>query len=156
EEVKTLLKHAKDRLRLYLLLCLNCGMTQCDVSDLKQSEYDGKRITRKRSKTAQHENVPTVCYLLWPQTPKLLEKYSSKSGARLLLGPNGNPLKTERLNAKGENSRTDYIGEAFRKFKKSLKDRGVLDTPLALKHFRKTGANTIRSRKEYGKSYAGL
>ena len=48
---------------------LNCGMTQVDISDLHPSEvdWDRGRIRRKRSKTDDHEHVPTVDYPLWPR-----------------------------------------------------------------------------------------
>ncbi|HEY1068835.1 MAG TPA: hypothetical protein VGE52_22125, partial [Pirellulales bacterium] len=72
-EVNRLLAEARDRTKLYLLLMLNCGMTQVDVADLKQAEVDLARgtVTRKRSKTSHHEGVPTVTYRLWPETLRL-------------------------------------------------------------------------------------
>jgi integrase len=53
EEVRQLLDNASERTRLYILLALNCGMTQTDVSKLHPSEVDltAGTITRKRSKT---------------------------------------------------------------------------------------------------------
>jgi len=58
------------RTRLYILLMLNTGCTQVDISELKQSEVDWQRgrITRKRSKTAKHESAPVVEYPLWQET----------------------------------------------------------------------------------------
>lgn len=41
-EIKTLLANSHKRTRLFLLLALNCGFTQKDVSDLKKSEVDWK------------------------------------------------------------------------------------------------------------------
>ena len=69
EEIKTLLAAASERTQLYILLMLNCGMTQKDVSDLLVSEvdWDEGRVIRKRSKTADEENVPVVNYKLWPE-----------------------------------------------------------------------------------------
>ena len=48
EEVKLLLQHAVPRTRLFLLLMLNCGMYQGDISDLTAAEIDGQagRIIR--------------------------------------------------------------------------------------------------------------
>jgi integrase len=157
EEVKTILKHAKDRLRLYLLLCLNCGMTQVDINDIRPSEYDGKTITRKRSKTKNHENVPKVCYPLWKSTIALLEKFKSTNPERLLLGPDDHPLKTERLDDDGKLVRTDYISQMFRKYMKRLRKRELVDCELSLKVFRKTGANEIRADAgvEYSSLYLG-
>ena len=69
EEVTSLLADASDRTKLYILLMLNCGMTQKDIADLQVSEVDWRegRIIRKRSKTGDRENVPTVNYKLWPR-----------------------------------------------------------------------------------------
>src|SRR5262245_11409394 len=75
----------------------NCGMTQGDVSDLLDTEVDwaAGRIIRKRSKTADRENVPVVNYKLWPQTFKLLKKYRSGT-ERVLLTERGLPyIRTE-------------------------------------------------------------
>ena len=49
---------------------INCGMTQVDIADLqpKEVDWDRGRIRRKRSKTDDHEQVPTVDYALWPRT----------------------------------------------------------------------------------------
>jgi hypothetical protein len=76
EEYKNTVQEAPGKLKLGLLLMGNCGMTQQDVSDLKDTEVDwtGGRIIRQRSKTAGNENVPTVQYLLWPSTFALLQK----------------------------------------------------------------------------------
>ncbi|NTV80798.1 MAG: hypothetical protein HGA24_05170, partial [Candidatus Aminicenantes bacterium] len=68
---------------------LNCGMTQKDVSDLLVSEvdWDEGRIIRKRSKTADVENVPVVNYLLWPETIRLLRQERAAAAAdHVLLG----------------------------------------------------------------------
>ena len=68
---------------------LNCGMTQRDISDLKDEEVDWNagRIRRKRSKTANHDNVPVVEYLLWPRTFDLLKEYRSGGELVLLTNP---------------------------------------------------------------------
>ena len=83
EQVKTLLAAATDRTRLYLLLGLNCGYTQRDISDLKpqQVDWEAGRITRKRSKTKTQRKVPIVSYQLWPTTLALLKQ---EEGARRL------------------------------------------------------------------------
>ena len=87
EEVKAWLAKATNRTRLYILLMLNCGMTQKDIGDLLVSEVDWNvgRVIRKRSKTSDHENVPVVDYLLWPETFRLLKQYrASESTDRVL------------------------------------------------------------------------
>ena len=75
EEITSLLA-APDRTKLYILLMLNCGMTQKDIADLAVTEvnWEEGRIKRKRSKTGDCENVPTVNYKLWPETLRLLRQ----------------------------------------------------------------------------------
>ena len=50
-----LVTNTSDRTKLYILLMLNCGMTQKDVADLQKTEvdWDAGYISRKRSKTRQ-------------------------------------------------------------------------------------------------------
>jgi len=82
EEVKTLLAHAPERTRLFLLLMLNIGATQKDISDLRPDEVDWTkgRIVRKRSKTRNSGGVPTIEYPLWSETFDLLRKYGEREG----------------------------------------------------------------------------
>lgn len=88
DEIKQLLAGASDRTKLYVLLMLNCGMTQKDIADLlvDEVEWQEGRIIRKRSKTGDCENVPEVNYKLWPETLRL----SSQPAA----GRNGSPGPT--------------------------------------------------------------
>jgi hypothetical protein len=62
DEVHMVLGEASERMRLFLLLMLNCGFTQKDISDLQDGEVDWTtgRITRKRSKTKRKKNTPLV------------------------------------------------------------------------------------------------
>ncbi len=105
DEIKTLLGKASDRTKLYILLMLNCGMTQKDISDLLISEVDWEvgRIVRKRSKTSDEENVPVVNYLLWPETIRLLrQERAPDSEDRVLLNFNGSPILSEEADGRWE------------------------------------------------------
>src|SRR5262249_25043324 len=66
----------KPRLRLYCILGLNCGMTAADIGQLKkdQIDLDAGTLRRKRVKTSDNVNVPTVSYNLWPEVIKLLKQ----------------------------------------------------------------------------------
>ncbi len=99
EEIKTLLAHAPDRTRLFLLLMLNIGATQKDISDLRPDELDWTkgRIIRKRSKTRNGGSVPTIEYPLWWETFDLLRKYGERQGERVLRNEDGGALKVEEL-----------------------------------------------------------
>jgi integrase len=151
EEIQTLLIGASERTRLYILLALNCGFTQADIASLKQSEVNWKKgvITRKRSKTEKHENVPVVSYPLWPETSKLLKKHRSKDPELVLLNERGKPLLQES-NDGGNYHKTDNIKKAFERLCKKVKIKAK-----TFKHFRKTGSTKLGEHKIH-KGYIGL
>lgn len=145
-EIKVLLKKASDRTRLYILLMLNCGMTQKDIADLEYAEVDWKagRITRKRSKTRKHQNVPEVCYKLWSTTLRLLkQERNKKTNGKILLNANGTPLWSDDVTAKGKYRKNDNVKSAFQRLKKVTK----INKPL--KSLKKTSATLIRGSEKY-------
>ena len=145
EEVKALLAEATSRTKLYLLLMLNCGMYQKDISDLKQDQVDWKagRISRKRSKTQKHKRVPTVSYLLWGNTFRLLCQERSAKGDLVLVNHNGAPLKIEELDSDGKLRKIDNVASAYSRLRRQT---GVTKS---LKVFRKTSSTLIKSNKHY-------
>jgi integrase len=74
-----------------MLLALNCGFTQADISDLTHEEAKNGRITRKRSKTRRKKTTPEVSYLLWAETSKSLEEHRSTDPLRVLVTHSGKP-----------------------------------------------------------------
>ncbi|MDM4016685.1 tyrosine-type recombinase/integrase [Roseiconus lacunae] len=136
KEVKEVLSEASGKTELYILLALNCGMTQVDVSDLKPSEVDFAKgtLTRKRSKTRKHENVPTVCYPLWKRTLDLLREHATEGPDRLLVNNAGNPLV-------GPSRSYDSVGKAVAKLREDMKRK----SPLTFKLFRKTASTKLAS-----------
>jgi integrase len=146
EEIKVLLAKASDRTQLYILLMLNCGMTQKDISDLLESEVDWVegRIIRKRSKTSDEENVPTVNYKLWPETFRLLQQErASGSTDRVLLNANGSSIWSELISAGGKYLKTDNVKNCFDRLRKIAK----IDKPL--KSLKKTSASLLRNNKGF-------
>lgn len=145
DEIGTLLKHATDRMRLFLLLMLNCGMYQGDIADLKASEIDwvNGRIVRPRSKTRKtsEKNGEPFRYnwMLWPTTLLLLKAHAQKTGLALLT-TDGKPL----INHKAT-TRNDAVRSAFSRLIAKLKNRELLPATWSkpLKSLRKTGANII-------------
>lgn len=146
-----------DRFRLYVLLALNCGMTQVDISDLENQQVDwiGKRIIRKRSKTEDFENVPVVNYPLWPQTFELLCKFRNadhRPTSRVLVNRDGNPLKSETII-----EMRDKHGNVVKKLRKSdaihsliyreAKLLGISPLPT-FKQLRKCGSTTLKGNGE--------
>jgi integrase len=146
EEFRKLFEAAKGQLRLHLLLMANCGMTQVDVSDLLQSEVDWRdgRIIRKRSKTKDQPNVPTVNYKLWPTTFELLKFYREKRGPLVLLTATKQPWKSDVVRGESR-SKIDYIAEAFEE----------LGSEYTLKIIRKTSASLLKTQRDY-QSFDGL
>lgn len=52
--------------RTYVLCGLNFGFTQRDIE--KMQPTNGKYLEHRRPKTEKHKRVPTVKYLVWPET----------------------------------------------------------------------------------------
>ncbi len=79
DQIKALFTNSKGQPKLHILLGLSCGMGASDISAIKQAEVDWERgvITRKRVKTSEEENVPTVRYKLWEPTISLLRQFKT-------------------------------------------------------------------------------
>ena len=146
DEIKTLLISAADRTKLYILLMLNCGMTQKDIADLLVSEVEWKegRIIRKRSKTSGDENVPTVNYKLWPETFRLLQQERDpKSKERVLLNSKGSPIWFEEITKEGKYKKNDNVKNAFDRLRKKT---GIEKSLISLK---KTSASLIYNNEKF-------
>lgn len=139
EEIARLLDESRDTIRLMILLALNTGMTQIDISDLSHDEVDWERgrLTRKRSKTADRANVPTVEYPLWEETFTLLTRLRSSDPDRVLVTQSGRPWVCRR------ETNIDSIRIEFEKLKPAL----------SFKYLRKTAATKLGSHPEY-RAYA--
>lgn len=146
EQIQRIYAAASDRTKLYLCLALNCGMTQVDISDLKQSEVDWKegRLARKRSKTRKHKRVPKVQYPLWDETFRLLKQEREHAGESVLLNENGSPLRVESLREDGKMGKTDNVRNAFNRLCRKLKLKG-----LTFKALKKTSATLLRDNLAY-------
>lgn len=134
--------NADERLRLIILMMMNTGVNQVDVSDLRHDQVNWTlgRIIRKRSKLENAtENIPTANYQLWPETFAILKKHRSSDPVRVLVGKNGMPLVTRSV---GGSSRNDSIRLTFNRFRNRLK----MESELPLKHIRKTSASIIADK----------
>ena len=158
QEINRSLAKACDRTKLYILLMLNCGMTQKDarhatllqqlIADLlpTQVDWDVGRITRRRSKTDSSSRTftPEVSYVLWPETLRLLRQERSGPGSeRVLLNEQGEPLWEERVEEDGSYKKTDNIRQAFERLKGKTKIR------KPLKSLKKTSASLLRNNEKY-------
>ena len=146
EEIHLLLRQSSDRTKLYILLMLNCGMTQKDISDLRHDEvdWDRGRITRRRSKTRKHRNAPEVSYVLWKETLDLLIRERSRDDNPLVLrNENGQPLWQELRGTDGKFKKMDNIRNAFQRLREKT---GIKKT---LKSFKKTSASRLRDNSSF-------
>ena len=146
DEITVLLAEASDRTKLYILLMLNCGMTQKDIADLAASEVDWNagRIARKRSKNESFATVPRLCYPLWPGTLRLLRQEANTVGSeRVLLNENGRPLWYEEVGEGGKLKKNDNVKSAFDRLKRKTK----ITKPM--KSLKKTSASLIRANERF-------
>ncbi len=139
EEVQTVVNAAAGKLKLCLLLMLNCGMSQKDASDLRDVEVNWRdgRVIRKRSKTRLLESVPVVNYKLWPSTFALLKEHRSGK-ERVLLTVSGKPYVNRRV-VDGKFRAVDGFGTLLRK----VTNKCGVKKPLKL--IRKTAASLLES-----------
>ena len=150
EALKTYLTTADERLRLYMLLCLNCGMYTSDIGKLAQSEVlDNGRIKRKRTKTRDRsKNVPLVDFPLWPETLELLQKFRSKDKDFVFLNDEGLPLWREVEND-DKFVRLDNIKSMFFRLQRDKLELSKEDRK-DWRALRKTGASEMEQSK-YGR-----
>ena len=146
QEIHKTLKIATGTAKLFVLLGLNCGMTQSDIGALIPPEVDWERgrIERKRSKTRSHVGVPTVSYLLWPETFELLKRYGYRSGGHVLLNKHQMALvRVEIVN--GRTKKTDCVKSQFYRLTKHTKIK------RRFKDLRKTSATILKSSAEHAR-----
>ena len=139
EQVREIVRDCKGILKLHVLLMLNCGMTQRDISDLKPDEYKDGRITRRRSKTSKR-NTRIVSWKLWDCTKTLLDQYK-QDGPHLLLTSTGKTWVKEEL-IDGKRSKTDSIKSLYQK----------LHIAVQLRRLRQTSGDMIK--KQFNKGLA--
>jgi integrase len=150
DTVKLILSKASDKTKLYVLLMLNCGMTQKDISDLRPDEVDWKRgrIQRVRSKTDNHEAVPVVDYPLWHETWQLIKTHGNQQGERVFLNKDGKPLKSDYIKTNGRRAQNDAIKNAFFRLTKRKDMMNALQG-VSLKQLRASAASLLGSHPEF-------
>ncbi|QDV63053.1 tyrosine-type recombinase/integrase [Crateriforma conspicua] len=155
EELAILFGEADDRMRLYMLLMLNCGFQQTDIANLKQSEIDWENgyVTRQRSKTSKHHagSVPMVVYQLWPETFKLLKQFRSKDKEWALVNRKGGQLVVSEIGKDGKVKKIDNIKSHWNRLVNKLRTRSESPVKIrgALKAFRKTSATKLYHHSEH-------
>jgi integrase len=144
-EFQAVMAEATGKLKLCILLCANAGMTQIDVSELRDDQVDWQLgyVTRKRTKTANHESVPMVKHKLWPTTFTLLKKHRSGTDRVLLTDKSGRPYVRTHQRADGRLTRSDGFAACFT----WMRDRTGFGH--SLKELRKLGASLLRTNPDY-------
>ena len=151
EEFRQIYGAAVERTKLFLLLMVNCGMYQKDISDLKpvDVDWDRGRIKRKRSKMERHASARLIDYTLWPITHELLLRYGRQDGKRVFLTEDDTPLVVSKL-VNRKQKRWDNIRSAYYRVCHKL---GIeYDDRPNLKSLRKTGAKMLADK--FGENFA--
>jgi integrase len=154
QDVRAALAASSGQLRLHLLLMLNCGMYQKDISDLQDHEvgWTEGTITRKRSKTGHEKNTPVVTYRLWPDTLACLKQYRS-GGKTVLLTGDGRPWVRAEPQPDGKIRQSDGIARNYRRLVASHNEKNPKNKLAArpLKELRKTSASLLYGHSDYGR-----
>ena len=122
--VRRILEAATDnpRLKLFILLTLNCGFGASEIGQLHKDEYDpvSGRIAHRRYKTEKFDSVPVVVYKLWDITKELLDQEivnrknypkHSQFEKLLLVNENGMRLLSDSI----DKARSDNITCSFKR-----------------------------------------
>lgn len=135
DELKVLFGAASEQARAWMLLALNCGFTQQELSDLRTFEVDLDATTpcihRKRGKTGVE-----MKWELWPETVKAVRDSMAQKnrGNRVFLTAHGKTL------CGGKENGRDAVRQVWRKLRIAA---GVPDA-LSFKYIRKTGGDCMK------------
>ena len=141
ETVRSQLTSLPERLRLWAMLGLNCGMTNTDISGLTKDMVKGEYLTRRRVKTADNANCPTVSYKLWPETLTLLNQFKSDHATLWLTTVHGTALVGTRME-EGKFTMNDGISRTWQRYG---------DCPITPAKFRNVAANLLEGHEVYGR-----
>jgi hypothetical protein len=142
EEVRAALKALDEKRRCWALLALNCGMTNVDIGGLRKDMVAGSYLTRKRVKTEEVANVPTVTYKLWPETINLLRQFRSDHDTLWLASDKGTPLWECYYDEAGKVKTKDLIILAWRRGR---------NADIRLKDYRSIGASLLDDHEVFGR-----
>jgi len=133
EQLTQMYSNADQRIRLWILLGLNCGFANMEVATLLQSEVN---ITNGYIERARQKTGISGKWKLWEETHKALKPYCNVgSDEPVFKTDNGNPLVW--FNKK--HIRTDSLSQCWKRF--MIRSNAA----LSFKYLRKTGATMIRS-----------
>ena len=147
-DIKKTLALASGQTKLHILLMLNAGMTQIDISKLRKSQisFENGTITRKRSKTELLENTPLVCYPLWTETLEELKKHFSKHPTLALTTKSGQDWVRKQTLSSGKLKKCDNVATQWGNLKKANPKATFLRT---LKSLKKTSSTLIFNNRDF-------
>ncbi len=139
DQLRELLAHEKtsDRMRLYCLLALNCGMYPVDIESLRKSDLDLKAgyVLWARQKTEGQNDFRTR-HDLWPETIRLLRQEMAATGDLAFVRDDGTPLRSTYASGNQYSHIRHQVWHWF----------GQIGKPYRFTDFRKTGYNAIKVR----------
>ncbi len=152
EEVTAVLRGIPDddQLRLHVLLMLNCGYRGSDIATLKESEIiDSRRIIRKRHKTKDLKHTPTVDYLLWDETRRLLARWRTGKDIALVTKSGGRWAYSEMIEREDGTHGTKQTDNVATNWTRVVRKGLGVDRPYSL--LRKTAASTLDAHPKFGR-----
>lgn len=162
DELGTLWEYASPHERLFMVLALNCGFGQAEVSGLQREEIHldqphgyypikGDFIKRIRGKTGVYGE-----WMLWPETVQAIEWAKRKRGesteSALILSKTGKPLTQRTANS----NRNMEVANAWYRAVARVKKDFPLFRKLSFNKLRKTSSTFIRRPKVGGGEVAGV
>lgn len=122
EELATIYKAASPRLKCFILIALNAGQTQGDIGRMTQDDIiidNGHSVLRKvRLKTGDKVTYKGS-WQLWKETVAAINEQKATGGTLLFVNKDGKRLYEQR-----EKSKSDAIGDEFRKLTDRLLKEG--------------------------------
>ena len=132
--VRAFLEGAKDEVRAWILLAVNCGFRQAELATLKREHLKvvaGRLcVTKARGKTGIQYAIP-----LWPETIKAIEQHGHKEGL-LFTNTVGRPLVV---------GSSDHVYQRFVTVRNRIKGKTPEAVNFNFEHFRDTGSSFIDS-----------
>lgn len=131
--------------RLWALLCVNTGMTNADLGATIWDQIDTKpkrwTLTRRRAKTGENPETPTVCYELWPETIHALKKLPHRKGL-LFATRTGQPMYRSYYRDNGKVGLKDLFGSYWQK-------KLAAKPTIPLVKFRSIGSTMLKRHENY-------
>jgi integrase len=134
-----LLDAATGQLKLHLLLMLNTGCTQKDISDLRKDQLDLAigTMKRRRSKTQNNKNTPLVLLSTVAYNTFFVTKAPIQRPGFALVTQSGRRWVRKEMLQNGHLKKSDNIATLFQRLRVKVKLTG------SLKLFRKTSTTRL-------------